>query len=81
MTKAPYVQKNGPMSEDSALDDFSPPIPSLLLSIAEVAGLLGVSKRTVFLLLESGDLKRKKVRRRTMIHRDDIVRFAARGSE
>jgi excisionase family DNA binding protein len=80
MTKARYPQKSWP-SENSALDDFSPPIPNLLLSIAEVAGLLGVCKRTVFLLLESGDLKRKKIRRRTMIHRDDVVRFAARASQ
>jgi excisionase family DNA binding protein len=78
MTTARYVQKNRLMSEDSARDDFSHPIPNLLFSIPEVADLLGVSKRTVFLLLESGDLKRRKVRRRTMIHRDDIVRFAAR---
>jgi excisionase family DNA binding protein len=78
MTTARYVQKNRLMSEDSALDDFSHPIPTLLFSIPEVADLLGVRKRTVFLLLESGDLKRRKVRRRTMIHRDDIVRFAAR---
>jgi len=50
--------------------------PQLLLSIRETAKLLGVSKRTVFLLLETGDLRRKKVRRRTMILRDEVVRFA-----
>ena len=51
--------------------------PKLLLSVPETAELLGVSKRTVFLLLASGDLRRRKVRRRTMIHRDDVFRFAA----
>ena len=55
--------------------------PKLLLSVPEAAQLLGVSKRTVFLLLASGDLARRKVRRRTMIHRDDVFRFATRGSE
>jgi excisionase family DNA binding protein len=49
----------------------------LLLSVAQAAELLGVSKRTVYLLLASGELIRKKVRRRTMIHRDDVLRFAA----
>jgi excisionase family DNA binding protein len=49
----------------------------LLLSVQETADLLGVSKRTIFLLLSSGELKRQKVRRRTMIHRDDVLRFAA----
>lgn len=50
--------------------------PKLLLSVPEAAELLGVSKRTVFHLLASGDLARRKVRRRTMIHRDDVFRFA-----
>jgi excisionase family DNA binding protein len=48
----------------------------LLLSVAESAELLGLSKRTVYLLLASGELQRRKVRRRTMIHRDDVIRFA-----
>lgn len=48
----------------------------LLLSVPETAGLLGISRRTVFLLLASGDLRRRKVRRRTMIHRDDVLQFA-----
>jgi excisionase family DNA binding protein len=51
--------------------------PKLLLSVTETAELLGVSKRTVFLLLSSGELKRRKVRRRTVIHRDEVFRFAA----
>jgi excisionase family DNA binding protein len=44
--------------------------PKLLLSVPEVAELLGVSKRTVFLLLASGDLTRRKVRRRAEPDRD-----------
>jgi excisionase family DNA binding protein len=49
----------------------------LLLSVPEAAELLGVSRRTIFLLLAAGDLPKKKVRRRTVIHRDDVIRFAA----
>ncbi len=50
----------------------------LLLSIPETADLLGISKRTVYVLLAAGELTRRKVRRRTVIHRNDILRFAAR---
>ena len=48
----------------------------LLLSVRETSDLLGVSKRTIFLLLSTGEIKRQKVRGRTMIHRDDILNFA-----
>jgi len=53
----------------------------LLLSVPEAAELLGLSTRTVYLLLASGELARGKVRRRTVLHRDDVIRFAARTSE
>jgi Helix-turn-helix domain len=49
----------------------------LLLSVCETGQLLGISRRTVFLLLARGELKRRKLLRRTMIHRDDVIRFAA----
>jgi len=55
--------------------------PKLLLSVHEAAELLGVSKRTVYLLLATGELARSKVRRRTMIHRDEVIRFAAGAGE
>ena len=61
----------------SAHDQVSSLETKLLLSVSEAAELLGVSKRTVFLLLRSGELTRRKVRRRTVIHRDDVIRFAA----
>jgi len=68
-------EKFAPMgAENSVLAQATS--PKLLLSAAEAAELLGVSKRTVFVLLASGAMKRTKVRRRTLIHRDDVVRFA-----
>ena len=79
MTKSQCPQKNGQATDSSAITHFSPEFPHLLFSVTEVAVLLGVSRRTVFLLLASGELKRRKVRRRTMIHRDDVVQFAGRG--
>lgn len=61
----------------SAHDHVSSLATKLLLSVSEAAEVLGVSKRTVFLLLASGELTRRKIRRRTVIHRDDVIRFAA----
>jgi excisionase family DNA binding protein len=47
----------------------------LLFSVQEVAYLLGVSRRTVFSLLCSGHIVRRKVLRRTMVHREDLIAF------
>jgi excisionase family DNA binding protein len=65
------------VSDPATQDRVSSLRTKLLLSVSETAELLGISSRTVFLLLASGDLKRRKLRRRTVIHRDDILRFAA----
>jgi len=82
MKKAQHAhEKSGRAPDDYAAGGQVLTLTSkLLLSVPEVAELLGVSSRTVFLLLASGDLARRKVRRRTMIHRDDVWRFATRGS-
>jgi excisionase family DNA binding protein len=79
MNKTRYAYENSGQesSDHSAHGQAASQTPKLLLSVPEAAEMLGVSKRTVFLLLASGDLRRKKVRRRTMIHRDDVIRFAA----
>ena len=66
------------VGEPSTPDEISSLRTKLLLSVSEAAELLGVSKRTLYLLLRSGELTRRKVRRRTVIHRDDVIRFAAR---
>jgi excisionase family DNA binding protein len=77
MKKHRYAREKPLQKVDAYPSHSQVAAPRLLLSVAEAAALLGVSKRTVFLLLRSGDLLRKKVRRRTMIHRDEIARFAA----
>jgi excisionase family DNA binding protein len=76
MKKPQDAREKGRQESDGVL----PLTPKLLLSVPEAADVLGVSKRTVYLLLASGDLARKKVRRRTMIHREDVIRFAAQAS-
>jgi excisionase family DNA binding protein len=62
MKKTRYLHE-----ESGSGDGHSPrcqevPVTSeLLIPVREVARLLGVSRRTVFLLLASGDLTRRKV--------------------
>lgn len=82
MKKLRYArEKSSTHSDDGSADQVSSLKTKLLLSVSEAAELLGVSKRTLFLLLRSGELTRRKVRRRTVIHRDDVIRFAARCGE
>lgn len=45
------------------------------LSINEVCQLIGVSRRTVYRLIEQGDLKKIKVRSRTLIGRTELNRI------
>ena len=52
----------------------------LLLSIGEVAERLGISERSVFRLIESGELPARKIGRRTLVRVDDLVRFASGGA-
>jgi excisionase family DNA binding protein len=82
MKKALYAHEESSKesNDDTAHSQGSSLTSKLLISVPEAAKLLGVSERTLFLLLASGDLTRRKVRRRTMIHRDDVIRFAARDS-
>ena len=83
MTKIEHARQDAwqQAGEPSAPDQVSSLRTKLLLSVSEAAELLGVSERTLYLLLRSGELTRKKVRRRTVIHRDDVIRFAARAGE
>jgi excisionase family DNA binding protein len=55
-----------------------PPTPSSLLTVAQVAGRLAVSKRTVERLLQSGELKRIKVRATTRVDAGDVERYLAK---
>ena len=49
------------------------------LSVDETCQLLGISRRTVYRLLESGDLKAGKVGSRTIIQRIDIDKLILKG--
>jgi excisionase family DNA binding protein len=83
MRKLQYAREN-PLPRSSscpAEGQIATLTSKLLLSVPEAAAVLGLSTRTVYLLLASGELTRRKVRRRTVIHRDDVIRFAARGGE
>jgi excisionase family DNA binding protein len=45
------------------------------LNIGEVAKLVGISKRTIYRLIQQGDLPRVKVRRRTIIRRIELEKL------
>jgi excisionase family DNA binding protein len=77
MKKAQYAHEKVHQDPEGSVLDGASISSKLLLSVHEAAELLGVSKRTVYLLLATGELARSKVRRRTMIHRDEVIRFAA----
>lgn len=50
----------------------------LLYPVPEVAQLLGgISERQVWRYIDSGELKSQRVGRRRLVHRDDLVAFAA----
>jgi excisionase family DNA binding protein len=78
MKKVQYAREtSGMQTTDCHAQEVSSLKTKLLLSVPEAAEVLGVSRRTLFLLLQSGELTRRKIRRRTVIHRDDLIRFAA----
>jgi excisionase family DNA binding protein len=83
MRKLQYARENPRQHSTSCSTEgqISTLTSKLLLSVPEAAAVLGLSTRTVYLLLASGELSRRKVRRRTVIHRDDVFRFAAQAGE
>ncbi len=52
--------------------------PIRTYTVSEVAQILHVCRRTVFYLFRSGDLKRVKVRARTLVRESDLRRFLDR---
>ena len=52
-------------------------LPRLTYGVDEVAQIFGVSRSVVFELLRDGALKRSKILGRTVVHRDEVQRFAA----
>ncbi len=55
--------------------------PSRLLKVSEVAELLGVSERTVWSLLDAGDLPRTRIRGATRVALDAVLAFIERRTE
>ena len=51
----------------------------LLFSRKEVSLLLNLSARQITRLLDNEKLRVTRVGRRTMVHRDEVARFAANG--
>ena len=53
--------------------------PRLLFSRAEVAILLNLSPRQLTRQIDNNKLRIVRIGRRTMVHRDEVERFAANG--
>lgn len=59
-------------------DTPSVPQPvALAHSVKETATILGLSVAMLYLLFDSGDLRRLKIGRRTLVERKEIDRFLA----
>ena len=62
---------------DTALPD-RPPVPRLSLSVPEAAAATGLSKSTLYNLMEAGELRFVKVGARRLIAMAELVAFLAR---
>jgi excisionase family DNA binding protein len=54
----------------------TPPAGSLFVGIPQAAALLGCGRTTVYTLVKSGALRTVHIGRRTLIHVDELRRFA-----
>jgi len=68
------------MSEQSQSTTVAEPIQLLLLTTKQVSEALGVSERTVFSLIASGELPSVKVRGCRRVFSDDLRAFAKVGT-
>jgi excisionase family DNA binding protein len=56
-----------------------PPTPfQMLLSVDQAVDVLGISRRTLYRLLKSGEIVAQKLGRRTMFERDALMEFVKR---
>jgi excisionase family DNA binding protein len=55
--------------------DLTPPMRRIMWSLAEVAQLMGVSKRTIEGLINGGELRAKRVGRKLMVSQRELDRF------
>jgi excisionase family DNA binding protein len=51
--------------------------PRLLYPISEAAHRLGIGRTALYELIGSGQIRALKIKSRTVIHADDLARFAA----
>jgi excisionase family DNA binding protein len=54
---------------------------ALLVSLNEVRSMLGVSRGTVFRLLDDGELNRVRIRGRTLVPRADVLELIKRSAQ
>jgi excisionase family DNA binding protein len=52
-----------------------------LLTVDEIAGLLRLSKMTIYRLIESGELPALRIGRSYRVHRDALAQFMTRSSK
>lgn len=52
-----------------------------LLTVNEIAGLLRLSKMTIYRLIESGELSALRIGRSYRVHRDALTEFMAKSSK
>jgi excisionase family DNA binding protein len=52
-----------------------------LLTVNEIAGLLRLSKMTIYRLIEGGELPALRIGRSYRVHRDALTAFMAKASE
>jgi excisionase family DNA binding protein len=52
------------------------PQPRVLLSVTETCQALSIGQTTFFLLVARGALKTVKIGRKTLVHADEVKRFA-----
>ena len=55
--------------------DLTPTMRRIMWSLAEVAQLMGVSKRTIEGLINAGELRAKRVGRKLMVSQRELDRF------
>jgi excisionase family DNA binding protein len=66
------ILREGFSMDDS---DLTPPMRRIMWSLAEVAQLMGVSKRTIEGLINGGELRAKRVGRKLMVSQRELDRF------
>lgn len=52
-------------------------LPRFSYSVEEAAKMFGVSRSHIFKLMRTGELRRSKIGSKTVVHRDEVARFAA----